>query len=213
MRRHLTYANVTATLALVFAMTGGAFAAKHYLINSTRQINPKVLKKLRGARGRTGAAGAQGKQGAQGAPGAPGAQGPIGPSNVYSAFSSADTDLKFGGEKVRLSVAVPAGSYLVTAKMQAINETEKWQNVSCELTNDVNEANDSSEVLVRPKNDKGATSSFDGRAVSILEVPATLAAAAHWTLECSGSASAETLKGREPEIVAQQVGAVSRTGS
>ena len=39
-RTRLTYANVAATLALVFSMTGGALAAKHYLINSTRQINP-----------------------------------------------------------------------------------------------------------------------------------------------------------------------------
>jgi hypothetical protein len=44
MRKHLTYANVTATLALVFAMSGGAFAAKHYLVSSTSQINPKVLR-------------------------------------------------------------------------------------------------------------------------------------------------------------------------
>jgi hypothetical protein len=43
-RRHLTYANVTATLALVFAMSGGALAAKHYLLSSTRQISPGVLK-------------------------------------------------------------------------------------------------------------------------------------------------------------------------
>jgi hypothetical protein len=46
MRRHLTYANVTATLALVLAMSGGAFAAKHYLIGSTSQISPSVLKSL-----------------------------------------------------------------------------------------------------------------------------------------------------------------------
>ena len=46
MRRHVNYANIVATLALFFAMTGGALAAKHYLINSTKQINPKVLKKL-----------------------------------------------------------------------------------------------------------------------------------------------------------------------
>ncbi len=45
-RRHLSYANVTATLALVFAMTGGAFAANHYLLTSTKQISPKVLKQL-----------------------------------------------------------------------------------------------------------------------------------------------------------------------
>jgi hypothetical protein len=46
LRRHLSYANVTATLALVFAMSGGALAAKHYLLTSTKQISPKVLKQL-----------------------------------------------------------------------------------------------------------------------------------------------------------------------
>ncbi len=46
LRRNLTYANVTATLALVFAMSGGALAAKHYLVNSTKQINPTVIKSL-----------------------------------------------------------------------------------------------------------------------------------------------------------------------
>jgi hypothetical protein len=45
----LSYANVIATLALVFSMTGGAMAAQHYLINSTSQINPAVLGTLRGS--------------------------------------------------------------------------------------------------------------------------------------------------------------------
>jgi hypothetical protein len=78
MRRHLTYANVAATLALVFAMSGGALAAKHYLVESTTQINPKVLKKLRGHNGKKGASGKTGLTGAAGAPGAPGATGPAG---------------------------------------------------------------------------------------------------------------------------------------
>ena len=75
MRRRLSYANITATLALVFAMSGGALAASHYLINSTKQINPKVLKKLKGNAGK---AGANGANGANGATGATGAQGPGG---------------------------------------------------------------------------------------------------------------------------------------
>jgi len=74
-RRHLNYANVVATLALVFAMSGGALAAKHYLINSTKQINPKVLKKLKGNTGKTGAAGAIGATGKEGPPGKEGAPG------------------------------------------------------------------------------------------------------------------------------------------
>lgn len=69
-RRHLSYANVVATTALVFAMSGGALAASHYLIDSTKQINPTVLKQLK-AKGATGPAGA---------PGAAGPQGPAGPS-------------------------------------------------------------------------------------------------------------------------------------
>src|ERR1700691_5129110 len=65
-RKRITYSNVAMTLALVFAMTGSAYAAKHYVITSTSQISPKVLKLL------------EGKGGAAGAPGAVGAQGPAG---------------------------------------------------------------------------------------------------------------------------------------
>ncbi len=75
MRRHLSYANVVATLALVFAMSGGALAANHYLINSTKQISPKVLKKLKGSAGRAGANGANGAPGTSGPAGAPGPAG------------------------------------------------------------------------------------------------------------------------------------------
>src|SRR5882724_631145 len=46
MGRHLSYANVTATLALVLAMSGGAIAAKHYLLTSTAQIKPEVIRSL-----------------------------------------------------------------------------------------------------------------------------------------------------------------------
>jgi hypothetical protein len=84
MRRHLSYANVAATLALVFAMSGGALAANSYLINSTKQINPKVLKKLKGnagKSGKTGPAGATGATGATGPQGATGKEGPQGPAN------------------------------------------------------------------------------------------------------------------------------------
>lgn len=89
-RRHLNYANVVATLALVFAMSGGALAAKHYLINSTKQINPKVLKKLKGNAGKTGATGPGGVAGALGKEGAQGKEGPPGHDGQAIAYALMD---------------------------------------------------------------------------------------------------------------------------
>jgi hypothetical protein len=207
-RRHLTYANVAATLALVFAMTGGAIAAKHYLITSTSQINPKVLHRLRGAKGTTGAAGAQGKQGPQGLPGAAGAPGPIGPSNAYSADTEPFINLQFPANTTVASVAVPAGSYVVTGQMQAIDETSERQNVGCEMVNDVNEDHGESEVTVEPLEGKH----YNGRAVVMVQASGTLASPGHWLLKCSGSANKEVLRGEKAQINAVQVGALSRSG-
>jgi hypothetical protein len=39
------------TLALVFAMSGGAYAARRFVITSTKQIKPSVLKSLSGIDG------------------------------------------------------------------------------------------------------------------------------------------------------------------
>jgi hypothetical protein len=89
MRSRITYANVAATLALVFSMSGGALAATHYLINSTGQINPKVLRKLvgrtggRGLRGAEGPHGAEGPVGKEGPKGERGETGPEGPPGPY----------------------------------------------------------------------------------------------------------------------------------
>ena len=78
-------------------MSGGALAAGHYLINSTAQINPKVVKKLkgnRGAKGNSGPAGPQGvagtagKNGANGATGKTGEAGAAGTALAYADFNS-----------------------------------------------------------------------------------------------------------------------------
>jgi hypothetical protein len=73
--RHLSYANVASTLALLFAMGGSAIAASHYLINSTHQINPKVIRALRGKQGRRGESGTAGPAGVKGAEGQRGLEG------------------------------------------------------------------------------------------------------------------------------------------
>lgn len=80
-RRHIDATKAIAVLALLFAMTGGAYAAGKYVITSTHQISPKVLKSLKGAkgaRGSTGPSGAAGAAGPAGPAGAPGAKGATG---------------------------------------------------------------------------------------------------------------------------------------
>ena len=79
-RRRVTFANVAMTLALVFAMSGGALAASKYLITSSKQIKPSVLASLKGKAGSAGAPGAAGPAGPAGPAGGQGPQGSQGPA-------------------------------------------------------------------------------------------------------------------------------------
>lgn len=133
MRNRFNYANVTATLALFFAMSGGALAAKHYLINKTSQISPSVLKALkgkegpRGLAGTPGAPGAAGAAGKEGAEGKAGARGETGPSHAYSKETTGEA------ETLTASVGVPAGIYAMTGNGYAANNEEVEGSMKCEL--------------------------------------------------------------------------------
>ncbi|HEV7586119.1 MAG TPA: hypothetical protein VGO14_10100 [Solirubrobacteraceae bacterium] len=89
--RQLSPSLVISVIALIVALGGSAVAAG-YVITSTNQIAPSVLKKLKGnrgakgAQGKIGATGAQGAAGPQGATGAPGAQGVQGVQGVPGPF-------------------------------------------------------------------------------------------------------------------------------
>ncbi len=67
--------SMVAVLALFFALAGTAIATNHYLITTTSQIKPSVLKKLKGYAGQSGAVGPQGAQGKEGLQGKEGPQG------------------------------------------------------------------------------------------------------------------------------------------
>jgi hypothetical protein len=127
-RRRFTYANVAMTLALVFAMSGGAYAASKYLITSTKQISPKVLKSLQGKAGSAGANGAQGPAGPTGPQGPAGAKGENGTSgtsgangvSVTSSAEAAGTNCKAGGSKF---VSASGTTYACNGEKGAAGQT------------------------------------------------------------------------------------------
>jgi hypothetical protein len=94
-RRRCNATGVVAVLALVLAMSGGAFAAGRYLITSTKQIKPSVLKSLQGKAGPAGAAGAQGPAGATGPTGP---QGPKGDTGVAGANGTSVINVESKGK-------------------------------------------------------------------------------------------------------------------
>ncbi len=195
LRKHLSYANVVATLALVFAMGGSAVAAKHYLINSTSQINPKVLKRLRGTSGTPGSTGAQGLAGAiganggQGPTGADGKQGPEGetgeqgPSAAWHAEGTPP-----------LTVSVPAGEYVVTSKASEFGGTG---NSFCQLKTGAETIDISFGQVVKAPGIETITIANLGTAS--LAAPETI------TLECAGPGTSTF---GFAQLTATQVGAI-----
>ena len=89
---------IVATLAFFVSLCGAGIAASHYLISSTKQISPSVLKKLENA----GPQGPQGNPGAVGATGATGVTGAVGAAGM-----SAIVDITY----VNAQVYQPQGTY------------------------------------------------------------------------------------------------------
>ncbi len=97
-RMRVTPATVIASLALVFAMAGGAYAAGRYVITSTKQIKPSVFAQLKGKAGANGAQGAAGQAGPQGAAGAAGGKGETGGTGPEGKEGKAGKEGKEGPE-------------------------------------------------------------------------------------------------------------------
>lgn len=108
--RH-SYPSVAATAALLFSMGGVALAAHHYLITSTHQISPNVLRALRGRGAHGGPTGAQGVTGAQGATGPQGAGGPQGATGPQGAGGPQGTPGPQGatGQNLTAETTLPSG--------------------------------------------------------------------------------------------------------
>jgi len=95
LRRRPSYANIASAPALIVAIGGGtAWVATnhhHYVITSTGQIKPKVLRTLRGHNGTNGTNGAAGAKGAKGASGATGPMGATGFAGIVTGTNTSVT--------------------------------------------------------------------------------------------------------------------------
>ena len=85
-----------ALLALFVAPGGTSLAASNYVITSTKQIRPSVLRALHGTRGPDGLRGLAGATGPQGFAGAPGAAGALGGQGVTGATGPEGKEGKTG---------------------------------------------------------------------------------------------------------------------
>jgi hypothetical protein len=123
-RRRVTFANVAMTVALVFAMSGGAFAAGKFLITSTKQIKPSVLASLKGKAGAAGANGAQGPAGPAGATGLAGATGPAGAAGTKGETGAEGKEGKVGKEG---KAGLPGSPWAVGGTLPSgKTETGEW---------------------------------------------------------------------------------------
>jgi hypothetical protein len=98
---------VIAIIALVFAMVGGAWAAKGgVIIKKLSQISPSVQKQLKGKAGPPGPAGPTGSAGAKGDTGAKGDPGAAGKSVALTTIPTGVLECEeFGGVKVEVEGA------------------------------------------------------------------------------------------------------------
>lgn len=211
---------VVAITALVLAMGGSAVAAS--VITSkqikdgtiqTKDLSKKALKALKGkkgAKGATGAAGAAGPQGPQGPQGAQGVQGvkgdtgARGPSDVYSAAD--DTG---AGDFDSISVTVPEGQYLATAKSEYTSNAEDW--IFCGLSSDTDPDSSHSDTSYGFANENG-TSTGDYNTIPNQQVFNIPAGGGTITLSCASFVAVFSTGGVTSfnylRLAAQQVGAL-----
>ncbi len=213
LRRHLTYANVAATLALFLALGGAAYAATQLPKNSvgTKQlkkgavtaakINKKTRNALRGPQGPAGPQGKTGKTGKAAAKGATGAQGKTGLTGAdgtgpaFEVFTSGKTVTTAASAVV--SGTLSAGAYVVNANV-FLESAGKLTTVTCSLNVGGVVAEAAGVVGANPK-----------EAITLpLSVTRTLGGASTDVVTCS--ASTETASVKYANVIATQVKSQSR---
>jgi hypothetical protein len=125
-------ATVIATLALLLAAGGGAWAAGH-LPSAPRGKAHAAASSNRGPRGPRGFRGARGPRGFAGS------QGPAGPSDGFVVRVAQSQSLTPGTDNTIATLQVPSGgTYIVTASTELGNQTPTENLLSCSLLQNFN---------------------------------------------------------------------------
>jgi len=151
-RRHLSYGNVVATLALFIALGGASYAALRIPANSVgsaqiktgavtlNKIAKSARASLKGAKGSKGApgiagqTGGQGPQGVPGTPGTPGSPGERGPSDAFSASFNTVAVPSAAGTPFRLAhLTLSTGAFVGYANASVRNVGSVSRDVTCGL--------------------------------------------------------------------------------
>jgi hypothetical protein len=133
-RSRITFANVIASMALFIALAGGtAFAASQF---GKESIGARAIKKESIGPAKLTKAAKAALTGPKGATGATGATGPQGPAGDGKLFSFAGGALGITGGTTVASLNLPAGSYLIQGKLNAVhNGTAGSTRLECTLLN------------------------------------------------------------------------------
>lgn len=130
-----SYANVTATIALIVALGGTSYAAVKLPRNSVSsvQVKDRSLLKKDFKLGQI-PAGKRGPAGAPGAEGAPGAPGAASVPAVFNRAEGAEALVPGGGTQTIQSMNLPPGAWVVTARFVAENGGGTDGFLACSLT-------------------------------------------------------------------------------
>jgi hypothetical protein len=221
-RERLTFSNVVSVISLLFALgLGSAWAATELSKNDVKSkhiknravktkdlannavTSPKVadgsLLDQDFASGQLPA----GPQGERGPQGDRGATGPIGPSTGYSARNEETLAWASGTLQDVQSLNLPAGSYVLNAKVAADNDSTMTSSVSCGLQIGSMDLDDGQSAMPLAADGAGGSELYSVHAAAV-----TLASPATVKIECHVAEPARTGTWDNRIITAVKVGGI-----